>query len=434
MPAIAVGVGGTLLGALLVAWMGLFASVPAGWTPAHGWAPHAVAFWAPLWVVPSWSMSPQAFQTIALALLLGAWLLWALLFVVAGPVADERATARIAVTAAVVAAVVHLALVLTPPVLSQDLYRYALFGKMMTVHGLNPFDTPASALASDPLLQLASWPAQKSLYGPTFLWLAAAVVTVLGDDPIALAIGFRTLAAIGNLLTAWLIWLLVRQDGGRPLRPLVLWLFSPLALVETAGAGHTEAVMIPLALGALLAARRGRMAAAIALGVAAAAVKPLAGVLVALMFVQTVFAQRGARLVTAARLAGAGLGTFAALYLPFWTGPGTFSEALLHLRGAVGDPDAGPGPGAVALFLALIAAGIVACARLPGLPVGPVAALLIDAFIVLIFPYKLPWYFLTGAAFTAPWLRTRMGRFATPPAFLFGLLAMALYCWLVPPS
>src|SRR5204863_3445741 len=155
-------------------------------------------------------------------------------------------------------AIVALALSLTPPALSPDLYHYALFGRMIVTHGLNPYVTAGNALAGDPLLRLASWPDFSTHYGPVFTGLSAIAAWIGAGSPIGTALAFKAVAVGGGVLTAWATVSLAEQDGRDGLLPLVLVGWNPLALIETAGSGHNELLMMGLALAGVRVMRAGR--------------------------------------------------------------------------------------------------------------------------------------------------------------------------------
>ena len=104
----------------------------------------------------------------------------------------------------------------------------------------------------------ASWPDYSTHYGPVFTGLSVVAAWLGGGRPIGTALAFKTLAAAGGALTAWAAAALAKRDGRDGLLPLLLVAWNPLALLETAGSGHNEMVMIGLALLGLLWCARGR--------------------------------------------------------------------------------------------------------------------------------------------------------------------------------
>ena len=127
------------------------------------------------------------------------------------------------------------------------LYHYALFGRMVVTRGLNPYVTPPSALARrsavgagelaglpDPLRSRVHRPVRRRRLD----WRRR---------PIATALAFKTLAT-GSAPSRRGRIALAGREGRSGLLPLSFIAWNPLALIETAGSGHNEMVMIGLAL------------------------------------------------------------------------------------------------------------------------------------------------------------------------------------------
>ena len=151
-----------------------------------------------------------------------------------------------------------------PPGLSDDLWRY-LWDGLAQANGLNPYlhrpiDSPlAGAWAG--LLPRMNSPEFHSVYPPlsqAFFLVGGLAARATGSAwagyygvklPIALC------EAIALLLLARSV-----SGGACPARrsPLALYAWNPLVLLECAGQGHSEAVMLPLLVGTILAARHDR--------------------------------------------------------------------------------------------------------------------------------------------------------------------------------
>lgn len=182
-----------------------------------------------------------------------------------------------------VAAVLRLALVLGPPLLSSDIYRYVWDGRVQNA-GINPYLYLPVDPALAALRDTAIYPhINRADYAPTIYPPAAqvifAVVARVSDSVIAMKtamVGFETLAM------ACLIALLRRLR--RPTSQVLIYAWNPLALWEFAGNGHVDAAAIGLVAVAMLIRARGRTGVAgIALGVAAL-VKFLPAVLAAALW------------------------------------------------------------------------------------------------------------------------------------------------------
>ena len=115
--------------------------------------------------------------------------------------------------------VVVLALASIGPVRgSKDLWAYAMYGRIQSVHDGDPYGTGPRTYAQDPYLARMNpiWTGTRSVYGPVFNEYAAAVTRITGDSADATRIAFKGTAALCVL--ASLLLLLRRRDrshGGR---------------------------------------------------------------------------------------------------------------------------------------------------------------------------------------------------------------------------
>jgi len=153
------------------------------------------------------------------------------------------------------AALGRAVLLLAPPVLSDDVYRYLWDGRVQ----LSGFDAYAHAPSAPELAALRDWhwplinyPDVATLYPPLAQWLFCAVAA-LWPSPLA----FRVIAALADLATAALLLALLRRRTCDA-RAALIYAWSPLAAVEAAVGGHVDAVAIALFVAALFAIEIGR--------------------------------------------------------------------------------------------------------------------------------------------------------------------------------
>ncbi|MBI2952097.1 DUF2029 domain-containing protein [bacterium] len=139
----------------------------------------------------------------------------------------------------------------SPAVLSDDLYRYLWDGRVQA-HGVNPYRYPPGApeltALRDDLHPRINHPEIPTIYPP----LAQAVfllIALISPTPLAVKVTF-TLFDLG---TAWLLYRLLVRRGGPP-EALIVYLWSPLVVVEVAGSGHVDALAIFCLIAALLRA------------------------------------------------------------------------------------------------------------------------------------------------------------------------------------
>jgi len=258
----------------------------------------------------------------------------------------RRARRRDVVIVLVVAVAARALLVPGAPTLSDDAYRFVWDGRVQAA-GINPYrHVPADRR----LVRLRDWqvftrvnrPHTRTLYPPANEVAFLAAHEVAGDGIVPWKLSILALEAAS---VALLLVLLTRARVSRG--RVVLYAWHPIAIVEIAGSGHPDPIMVvPLLATLLLWDARRRVAAGVALGVATLAK------VVPLLAAPFLARRLGGRFL----LAAAATGT--ALYLPY-IGAGT------HTLGSVSsfvEQRFGAGP-----YTWLLAAGVARTAALAGL-------------------------------------------------------------------
>lgn len=141
-----------------------------------------------------------------------------------------------------------------PPHYSDDVWRY-LWDGWVQLQGVNPYAHPPAAPALEPLRTawhtLVNHPEIPTIYPPgaqlAFLALAALGPSVLLTK-LAWVVADLGVAAVLDRLTP--------RPSGTASPALVLWLWSPLVIVEVAWSGHLEPLGILPMMGAVWLARR----------------------------------------------------------------------------------------------------------------------------------------------------------------------------------
>jgi alpha-1,6-mannosyltransferase len=143
-------------------------------------------------------------------------------------------------------------LLVTPPLFSRDVYSYLAIGSMLR-SGYNPYDSgPYDVLGdSNPYAHQVDvrWQHTASPYGPVYLLVTKAVVTVAGDNIVVGVLLQRLIELLGVAMIVWALPRLARICGFDPVAALWLGALNPLVLFHLIGGGHNEALM----LGAMLA-------------------------------------------------------------------------------------------------------------------------------------------------------------------------------------
>jgi len=194
-----------------------------------------------------------------LLLYVAAGLAWATGAVVVPRLAASRA--QLAVIA-VVALALRVPAWLTPPVHSDDVYRYLWDGRVQR-SGINPYRFAPDAAELTPLRD-DNWARINNRQLPTIYPPLAQVAFAAAPSLAA----WKAMVALADAAVALLLYL-----GLADRRRLVLWLWSPLVVIELGVNAHLDALGIALLVAALLTWQWGRRTLAGGLVAAAAAVK-----------------------------------------------------------------------------------------------------------------------------------------------------------------
>ena len=160
----------------------------------------------------------------------------------------------------VLAVVFRLALAWTPPSLSDDAYRYVWDG-IVQAEGINPYrfkpeDAALQSLHDEPVYELLNSPAYFSVYPPVSQYVFAAGSVFYGGGWGASHFAIKGILLLAEIAAMLLLARLVS------IRALLLYAWNPLVLLETAGQGHTESLLLLLLVLVIVAhkAQRGRWA------------------------------------------------------------------------------------------------------------------------------------------------------------------------------
>lgn len=207
---------------------------------------------------------------------------------------------------------------------SVDAYAYAAFGRLLGVHGMNPYVhrlSGGSTLGDPVLAQIASLtgtPLPDENYGPLWTMVSAALADLTRGGDLAVAIIAQRAAGACALVVAALgVHRLLRDvPVGERERRTALFALHPLALYESAAAGHNDMLMIAPAVWAFTLVDGVPWAAGLLMG-AAVAVKYVA--LVALPFV-TIRAHRASGFAGSVTCVLLALLVPLLLFVPLWPG------------------------------------------------------------------------------------------------------------------
>ena len=292
---------------------------------------------------------------------------------------------RAALFLVIVAAIAfRVTLLPLPPTLSNDLHRYVWEGRAQLAD-FNPYlyapSHPAVEALRGPDYELIPGPEVTAAYGPLveLLFRGAAL---FGSQ-----LAFKLASLIFDLASLLLVVLLLRQRGDPPVRALVYG-WCPLVVLEFAGGGHNDSLMIALLLLALWLHRRDSRAASVAALTAATLSKWAAGIALPLFFRRSGWRAFPVSAAVAVVLSwpylGAGWNLLA--------GAGTYAEKWRNNEGLYGLLMAASGhePVALGLVLGVLAGLALYLAWLRAEPLR--ACYLLLATVLLLAPTVFPWY------------------------------------------
>jgi hypothetical protein len=231
----------------------------------------------------------------------------------------------------------------TPGILGSDVFSYASYGRLVSVHSANPYFVSPSAFPHDPTYPFLYWRFTISSYGPLWTDVSALLTLVAGAEPFRLLIAFRVFAFAAHLLNTVLVAATLNAMG-RSMRTvtlgMLLYAWNPLVLVESSLGAHNDVFVVTfILLGLWLCARaekrritqlRAYVLPLVAFTLAALVkyiTAPLIAIFIITLFVRTL--RYGGEKQTRAAIAACinalvawciCLSTMLALYTPFWIG------------------------------------------------------------------------------------------------------------------
>ncbi len=155
-----------------------------------------------------------------------------------------RITSRWLLLPLVGATIFGITLLFLPALFSNEVYGYIFSGRMLTIYHVDPIITPPAQIHQDPFFAWISQPNTPNVYGPLWLVIASLLVRVSNSVIVTLLL-FKSLALLFHLINCILIWaILGKLAFTRRLFGTLLYAWNPLALIELAGNGHNDGMLI----------------------------------------------------------------------------------------------------------------------------------------------------------------------------------------------
>jgi hypothetical protein len=157
--------------------------------------------------------------------------------------------------------------VATPSHQSADVYSYAMYGRIATVHHQNPFSSYPMHFEGDPMRRHVNdlWQRTPDIYGVGFTMIMATLAPVIGESSFLVHFAYQLIAvaAVGAML--WLLWKRTRNPAA-----LAFVGLNPLLAVSVVNGGHPDAlVALGVLIGVLFAVERRPVPAGVAFALAA---------------------------------------------------------------------------------------------------------------------------------------------------------------------
>ncbi|MBI3515011.1 MAG: DUF2029 domain-containing protein [Proteobacteria bacterium] len=317
---------------------------------------------------------------------------------------------RVLVAGLAAAALMRAIVVLAPPVMSDDVYRYVWDGRVQSA-GINPYRYMPGDPALDSLRDPTIYPnINRKDYAPT-IYPPGAQAIFLAITRLSESVVAMKLAMVGFEVAAVLLLFAMLRRAGLPEARVLIYALHPLPVWEFAGSGHVDAAMIALMTLALwLHQRGGRWSTGVALA-ATCLIKPFPLALAPALWRRWDWRLPAAFALTVAVFYAPylGVGPRVLGFLPTYlqeeglqSGTAFYPLWLLRALLPIGVPT-GVYVAAVVIVLAALAAGVVL--RRDSGPSWPAALMLASALLFLISPH-FPWYviWLLPLACLVPWL------------------------------
>jgi hypothetical protein len=157
------------------------------------------------------------------------------------------------------AAIFGCTLLLQPMLFSDNVFTYIFSGRMLAIYHADPLNNAPIQFPLDPFLRWVGTAERSApnIYGPLWLYISLALASIKASPVVTLLL-FKGLALLSHLLNCVLVWLILDKIApSRKLLGTLLYAWNPLAIIELAGNGHNEGLLLSLFLLAMLVHVRG---------------------------------------------------------------------------------------------------------------------------------------------------------------------------------
>ena len=210
------------------------------------------------------------------------------------------------------------------PATAVDIFGYIADGRLLALHGVNPFIVAPNAFPGDPIVRFLAFPSEPAQYGPVWVLLNGGIARIANGDLVSEVLLYKLLAAIAHLASGAVILRIAQiltRDAAQARASAYLFVFNPLLLWEMVANAHNDGLMMLLGLlGVWLFVGQRNLLVLPTLALAALVKVPVA--LIAPSLFIGIWQRSWPRALEGVLLA---LALAAAVYRPFWQGPDTLT-------------------------------------------------------------------------------------------------------------
>ncbi|HLX40486.1 MAG TPA: hypothetical protein VKR42_08135 [Ktedonobacteraceae bacterium] len=143
--------------------------------------------------------------------------------------------------------VFSLTLLFQPTLLSDDVFSYIFSGRLLTIYHVDPLNSIPAQFPGDPYLRwVIAGRNTTNIYGPLWLYIASLLVT-FSNNPVVTLLLFKGVAILSHIANCLLLWAILGKIAPtRRVQGTLLYAWNPLILLELAGSGHSDGVLITL--------------------------------------------------------------------------------------------------------------------------------------------------------------------------------------------
>lgn len=145
--------------------------------------------------------------------------------------------------------------ILTPAMLSHDIFVYTGYGRIITTYHANPYFVPLIHFPHDYFIPYDDWKKAIAAYGPIWLTISAIFTPIIGDNTDRALLTYRLFAFAVHLVNTLLVTRLLRATGQSERTVTLgtlLYALNPLLLEEGSLGGHNDEFMVTFFLLGLL--------------------------------------------------------------------------------------------------------------------------------------------------------------------------------------